>query len=62
MNEIIEQGEWTDPLDPDEVDAGQFAHYYWFQEIVCGENLVNVMTMKKLVVQCGITILKYKKL
>ena len=42
INEIIEQGEGTDPLHPDDLVAGQLAHYYRFQEIVCGKKLVNV--------------------
>ena len=37
INEIIEQGEGTDPLNPDDFVAGQLAHYYRFQEIVCGK-------------------------
>ena len=42
INEIIEQGEGTDPLDPHDLVAGQLAHYYRFQEIVCGKKLVNI--------------------
>ena len=42
INEIIEQGEGTDPLNPDDLDGGQIAHYYRFQEIVCGKKLVSV--------------------
>ena len=41
IKEIIEQGEGTDPLNPDDLDAGQLAHYYRFQEIVCGKKLIN---------------------
>ena len=42
INEIIEQGEGTGPVDPDDLKAGQLVHYYRFQEIVCGRKLVNV--------------------
>ena len=42
INEIIEQGEGTDPLQPDDLVAGQLSHYYRFQEIVCGRRLIRV--------------------
>ena len=42
INEIIEQGEGANLIDPDDADAGQLAHYYRFQEIVCGKKLVNL--------------------
>ena len=42
INEIIEQGEGTDLLNPGDLDGGQIAHYYRFQEIVCGKKLINI--------------------
>ena len=42
INEIIEQGEGADLVDPDDAETGQLAHYYRFQEIVCGKELVNL--------------------
>ena len=42
IKEIIEQGEGSGPLDPDDALTGQLAHYYRFQEIVCGRKLKKV--------------------
>lgn len=43
INEIIEQGEGTSPIDPlDAQPNGQLAHFYRFEEIVWGRFLVEV--------------------
>ena len=36
INEIIDQGEGTSPLDPNQADTeGVYAHFYKFEEITC---------------------------
>ena len=39
INEIIEQGEGTSPIDPDD-EGNQLAHFYRFEEILCGAFLI----------------------
>ena len=43
INEIIEQGEGNSPIDPEDSQPdGQLAHFYQFEQIVCGRYLVDV--------------------
>ena len=42
IDEIIEQGEGANYLDPNQIDTGQYAHYYRFEELVCQKRLVKV--------------------
>ena len=42
INQIIEQGEGSGPLNPTDAATGNIAHYYRFQEIVCGRKLKKV--------------------
>lgn len=41
INEIVEQGEGVGPFDPSSGLGDQLAHYYKFEEIVCGNQLIN---------------------
>ena len=43
INEIIEQGEGTSPIDPDD-EGNQLAHFYRFEAILCGAFLVKNVT------------------
>lgn len=40
INEIVAQGEGETPLNPDQIDADGYAHFYQFEEIVCGKELI----------------------
>ena len=42
INEIIEQGEGAGYLDPNQIDTGEYAHYYRFEELVCQNRLRRV--------------------
>ena len=42
INEIIEQGEGANHLDPNQIDTGLYAHFYRFEELVCQNRLVKV--------------------
>ena len=42
INEIIEQGEGADYLDPNQIDTGMYAHFYRFEELVCQNRLIKV--------------------
>ena len=45
INEIIDQGEGTSPLDPNQADTeGVYAHFYKFEEITCQNALKKVGT------------------
>ena len=46
INEIIDQGEGTSPVDPVDVLSNQYAHYYKFEEIVCQRGLIPVGNMR----------------
>ena len=39
INEIIEQGEGANSLDPKQIDTGMYAHFYQFEELVCQKAL-----------------------
>ena len=40
IHQIIEQGEGEGPLNPNQVETGQYGHFYRFEEIVCQRRLV----------------------
>jgi len=40
IHQIIEQGEGEGPLNPNQVETGQYGHFYRFEEIVCQKRLV----------------------
>ena len=42
IDEIIEQGEGADYLNPNQIDTGLYAHFYRFEELVCQNRLVKV--------------------
>ena len=42
IDEIIEQGEGAGYLNPKQIDTGQYAHYYRFEELVCQKRLIKV--------------------
>ena len=45
INQIIDQGEGTSPLDPNQADTeGDYAHFYKFEEITCENALKKVGT------------------
>lgn len=39
---IVSQGEGSNPLDPYAIESGQLAHFFQFEEIVCGKHLKNI--------------------
>ena len=42
IRQIIEQGEGEGPLNPEQVETGQYGHFYRFEEIVCQRRLVKI--------------------
>ena len=46
INEIIDQGEGTSPVDPVDALTNQYAHFYKFEEIVCQKGLIPVGNMR----------------
>ena len=42
INQIVEQGEGANPLDPTYNNTGELAHFYKFEEIVCQKHLILV--------------------